>query len=168
MLIRRDLESLCDGISLNNFLYEKNELLNNSLSYIVSAQAQTGEIRGKITDMRTAGGIKSANVMASDSSGGHAGKIFKTDAYGNYAITALTPGTYNLQCAYKGFMTETIKGIIASADKTTFLNIQLKPAIRNGSGINCYSSYTTSILMHFEIFASRNYRRQIAEVDNRA
>jgi hypothetical protein len=94
-------------------------------SFIFAASAQTGDISGKVTN-EMALGIKSVKVMLVDSLGVTSGKGRMTDADGNYTISYLAPGKYNLQYLSKGYSSQTIAGIVVNVEKSTFVNVQLK------------------------------------------
>lgn len=92
------------------------------------ANAQSGEIAGKVTD---SGGISiglGATVMIVDSSGRSTGKGTTTDLDGNYSIKPLKPGTYNLKYSLVGYIQQVKRGLVVSADKTTFVDVRLKSA----------------------------------------
>ena len=89
------------------------------------ANAQSGEIRGKVTD--TSGAIVSfAAVAIVDSSGRSTGGGTTTDLDGNYSIKDLKPGIYNLRYFLAGYKEQTEHGLVVSADKATLVNVRLK------------------------------------------
>lgn len=89
--------------------------------------AQNGEISGKIKD-ETGEGIIGGTVVIVDNQGVSTGRGASTDIDGNYTIKSLTPGKYNLKYSYVGYNTVLQQGILVSADKSTFVDIQLKPS----------------------------------------
>ena len=91
-----------------------------------STHAQTGEIRGRVTDQKTALGLTGVSITMSDSTGHAIGHKTYTDEYGNYILQKLTAGNYDLGFDYKWFYKKIIKGIIVSPDKATFLNVELE------------------------------------------
>lgn len=93
----------------------------------LSMHAQNGDISGKLTD-ENGEGIPFANVIILDSRGVSTGRGTTTDLDGNYSIKPLTAGRYDLQFSYVGYTTHLEKAIVVSADKSTFLDIKLKPA----------------------------------------
>ncbi len=96
---------------------------------IFATKAQTGDISGKITN-QYGEGLRFARAMEVDSQGIETEKGVKADAKGNYSIRLLAPGKYNVQYSAKGYVSQIQKGIIVSADKSTFMDIQLKPDTR--------------------------------------
>lgn|GEM_PF-4074379 len=90
-----------------------------------SIHAQTGEIRGKVTDKSNGEGWIGVLVSVIDSAG-HSNPRVMTDVYGNYIISKIAPAKYNLLFSIKGFKSITIEGVIVSASKATFLNVQLE------------------------------------------
>ncbi|MFM2306977.1 MAG: hypothetical protein RLZZ367_1646, partial [Bacteroidota bacterium] len=93
----------------------------------VAAQAQNGEIMGKITD-ENGDGVPVANVVIVDAKGIPTGRGTVTDFDGNYSIKPLTPGKYNLQVSYVGYATQIIQGIVVKADNSTFQDFKIKPS----------------------------------------
>ncbi|MBS1618377.1 MAG: von Willebrand factor type A domain-containing protein [Bacteroidetes bacterium] len=90
----------------------------------------TGSIKGKVLDENSEGLI-SATVMVVDINGKTTSQGGATDIDGNYEITTVMPGVYNLKCAFLGYETQLIKGVVVSADKPTFLNFSMKPQQNN-------------------------------------
>jgi hypothetical protein len=94
------------------------------------AQSQ-GEVKGKITDEKGEGLI-GASVIILDANGKNTGRGTVTDFDGNYTLSNLNAGTYNLQYSYVSYSSKIINGLIVSSDKATFENIQLKPQVKEG------------------------------------
>lgn len=92
----------------------------------VSAQGQ-GEIKGKILDEKGEGLIGAAAQIV-DVQGKNTGQGGAADLDGNYAITNLSPGTYDVKVTYLNYQTQIIKGVKVSGDRTTFQNFQMKEA----------------------------------------
>lgn len=90
----------------------------------------TGSIKGKVLDENSEGLI-SATVMVVDINGKTTGQGGAADIDGNYEITTLMPGVYNIKCVFIGYETQLIKGVVVSADKPTFLNFSMKPQQNN-------------------------------------
>jgi hypothetical protein len=87
--------------------------------------AQSGDISGKVRDENGQGVV--ATVAIVDSLGTSTGRATKTDADGNYSLSPLVPGHYNLQVICKGHFVQIVKGILVSVDKATFIDFSLKP-----------------------------------------
>ncbi len=92
-----------------------------------AAYAQNGEISGKVID-ENGEGVPVANVVLVDNKGASTGRGTTTDFDGNYSIKPLNPGKYNLQVSYIGYGTQVQQGVVVSADKSTFIDIKLKPS----------------------------------------
>ena len=90
------------------------------------AQAQNGEISGKVVD-ENGEGVPVANVVLVDVKGISTGRGTTTDFDGNYSIKPLTPGKYNVQYSYIGYTTQIQEGVVVSNDKATFVDIKIKP-----------------------------------------
>jgi outer membrane receptor protein involved in Fe transport len=103
-----------------------------------AAYAQNGEISGKVTD-ENGEGIPVANVVLVDAKGVSTGRGTTTDFDGNYSIKPLTPGKYNVQISYLGYATRIEQGVVVNADKTTWLNVQLKPSAKELNAVEIVS-----------------------------
>ena len=86
------------------------------------SQAQTGEIAGIVIDSLSGDPIPSANVVIAGTATGAS-----TTADGNYSITGLQPGSYDVQASFVGYVTRLYQGVQVAAGQTTTLNIQLAP-----------------------------------------
>ncbi len=95
-----------------------------SLLCAFSATAQTGSVKGKITDAETGEPLIGANVVIIHSKLGAA-----TDISGEYVIKNIPPGTYSIKVSYVGYYSETIKNIDVQADSVYILDAQLNSGI---------------------------------------
>ena len=86
--------------------------------------AQTGDISGKIKDEKGEG-IPFATVSVVQN--GAVVKGVQTDFDGNYTLKPLTPGKYDVKFSYVGYQPTLRTGVVVSTDKSTYLDIQLKP-----------------------------------------
>jgi Ca-activated chloride channel family protein len=86
------------------------------------------EIRGKVVDEKGKAMI-SASVVILDTNGKSTGRGVKTDFDGNYRLSYLKPGEYNLLFSYVGYSAQVIKGIIVVKDKPTIQNVHLEPKV---------------------------------------
>ncbi|MDR3628296.1 MAG: TonB-dependent receptor [Ignavibacteriaceae bacterium] len=80
----------------------------------------TGKIKGKVTDLQTGEPLIGANVIVSGTSLGAA-----TDVKGEYTISNLNAGVYELKATYLGYKTVTISQVRVNADLTTEIQFQL-------------------------------------------
>ncbi|WP_206540698.1 TonB-dependent receptor [Kordia jejudonensis] len=92
-----------------------------SISICSTAYAQVvGEVTGKVTDEKGTP-IPGASVLLEGTTIGA-----QTDFDGNYIITKVTPGSYNLIVSYQGFETQTLYNIIVRSKGTPAYNFTLK------------------------------------------
>lgn len=84
----------------------------------VSVFAQNGSIKGTIEDADLGGGLPFVNVVVLMNGEQIAGA--STDFDGKYTISALPPGTYDLQAEFIGYSAYKVSGVIVKADKITF------------------------------------------------
>lgn len=82
--------------------------------------AQSGKIKGKVTDLTTGEALVGANVLVVGTSFGAA-----TDINGEYTILNLNAGTYEVKASYIGYQTITQTNVRVNTDLTTELNYQL-------------------------------------------
>lgn len=80
----------------------------------------TGKLKGKITDPSNGEPLIGANVIVIGTSFGAA-----TDINGEYFISNLNAGTYDVRASFIGYQTITQIGVRVNADLTTELNFQL-------------------------------------------
>lgn len=85
--------------------------------------AQRGSIKGRIFDKTTNEEIPFANIALQNTTLGAV-----SDIEGNYEITGIEPGLYNVQTSYVGYQSRTIFEIEVSAKQPVTLNIALTPS----------------------------------------
>jgi len=88
--------------------------------------AQTS-LYGKVTDKETGEGVIGANVVLKKNGVFETGS--DTDLDGNYSVTNIDPGTYDVEVSYVGFPTQRITGVIVAAGKGTRLDIGMEAGI---------------------------------------
>ncbi|MTI38521.1 TonB-dependent receptor, partial [Fulvivirga lutimaris] len=99
----------------------KKLFLTFSLSFLVIvAFAQTGTIRGKVTDQETGEELIGSTVIIKGTTTGAA-----TDFEGNYAISNVAPGTYEIQFSYISYQNKVISNVVVTAGEVTILNVPL-------------------------------------------
>ncbi len=86
-----------------------------------AAIAQTGSIRGTITNALTNEPVFLANVIAVGTDAGAT-----TDENGNYEITGLAPGLYNVQASFVGFNDQTQAEIQVTNSKPAVVNFKME------------------------------------------
>ena len=87
--------------------------------------AQKGTIRGQVIDDETGEGLFGATaVVVGTTTGGAA------DFDGNYNITNLDPGVYDVQFSFVSYQTQTVTGIEVTAGEVTLINIRLSTDVQ--------------------------------------
>lgn len=97
-------------------------LLPISLIYFLATQAQTGSLKGRITDTETGEELIGATIVIQGTTKGTI-----TDFEGNYVLDDVSYGTYNIVISYISY-DQQIKQIKLSDDQPVVLNAALKPA----------------------------------------
>ncbi len=93
----------------------------------VFAYTQTS-IEGKILDETTKEGLISAEVVLYKNDVLISGTV--TDFDGNYAITSIEPGTYDIEARYLGYQAVRETGVVVKAGKTNRVNINLSEGVQ--------------------------------------
>ncbi len=96
----------------------------------IFAFAQTGTLKGVITDAMTGEPIPFANIIA-EKNGNQIGGT-TTDFDGNYTIKPLDPGAYTVKATFVGYGAVEITGVIVSANKITMQDVTLQEGIAIG------------------------------------
>jgi len=93
-----------------------------------TAQAQSvyGSIFGSVTD-KTGAVVAGATVTATDEAKGTVVTVI-TNGAGDYTVSHLTPGTYDLKVEVKGFKGYVSKGIVVQADTAPRVDVALEIA----------------------------------------
>ncbi|MDA0973510.1 MAG: carboxypeptidase-like regulatory domain-containing protein, partial [Bacteroidetes bacterium] len=97
------------------------------ISAIGFAQTGAGTLKGKVIDKKTGEPLPFANVviMAGETQiGGSA-----TNFDGEYNIKPITPGTYDVKCAFVGYNPIVISGVIIRGDKISFQDLYLESGV---------------------------------------
>ena len=87
--------------------------------------AQSGTIKGKVTDKQTGEPIPFATILILDD--GVQIKGANTDFDGNYIIANVPVGTYTLKVSNIGYNTHMLNNYLIKADKVEFQNFELTP-----------------------------------------
>jgi TonB-dependent receptor len=88
--------------------------------FALATYAQTGSIKGNITDGVSGESIIGANVLIAGTTQGTI-----ADINGDFQITKVKAGTYNIVVSFISYKTDTLKNITVYADQTTVLNTKL-------------------------------------------
>jgi len=86
--------------------------------------SQQGAIKGTIVDKETKEPLPFVNLVVEV--GGTQMGGGSTDFDGNYNIKPIPPGKYDIKATYVGYKPLLIRGVIVSADKITFHNIDME------------------------------------------
>ncbi len=95
-------------------------LLFMLLAITLPAQAQTGTIKGTITDAKTNEPLIGASVLIEGTTHGAA-----VDLDGNYIIQNVPSGTYVLRASYVAYKTVTVQQVVVENGTETVLNIAM-------------------------------------------
>ncbi len=93
------------------------------LGLIQFGNAQSGIISGKVIDAKDRNPVAFANVFVTPSETGVA-----TDLDGNFKISVLPPGTYDIRISYVGYRTKLISEQLVSSNRPLELVIELEPS----------------------------------------
>lgn len=102
------------------------------------ASAQTCVLTGRVIDGNSREPLPAAYVHFEGKSRGGT-----TDAFGNYRIQNITPGSYKIKVKYIGFK-EYEKEVDLPAGQTVTLNISLEQSTQNLKGVNILGKLNTS------------------------
>ena len=94
------------------------------------AMAQSGTLKGVITDAMSGESIPFANIVIEKNGNQSAGTT--TDFDGNYTIKPVEPGTYTIKATFVGYGTIEVTGVIVSSNKITFQDVKLQQGVAIG------------------------------------
>ncbi len=86
----------------------------------ICLSAQTGKIKGNVSDLAGGEALIGANILIVGTSLGAA-----TDANGDFTVTNIEAGVYSVRASYIGYQSKTISNIRINAGLTTELNFEL-------------------------------------------
>jgi hypothetical protein len=110
------------------------------LSFIsLSINAQTGEIRGRVFNTASNEGIPFANVVVLGTDYGTV-----TDEEGNYIISNLAPGLYNVRASFIGFRSKTLFEIQVTLARAVRLDFDLREEAADLTEVTVSSDFTRS------------------------
>ena len=95
------------------------------------AFAQTGTLKGVITNRATGAPVDFANVVIMKNGVQKGGTSTGLD--GSFTIKPIDPGTYTVKASFAGYTTFSLEGVIISANKITYLTG--KNAIKMTEGV---------------------------------
>ena len=131
-------------------------LVNGELRTLnVELGRQSATIRGQVTDVNTGEPIQSAGVITVISGSGIIVASALTDQEGNYILTGLAPGAYNVIFSADGYVSQTIN-ITLSSGETASLNAALEsnPASITGSvrDANTLTAIENALIQVFTLY----------------
>jgi len=94
------------------------------------AMAQSGSLKGVITDAMSGEPVPFANIVI-EKNGNQSGGT-TTDFDGKYTIKPVEPGTYTIKATFVGYGTVEVIGVIVSANKITFQDVKLQQGVAIG------------------------------------
>ena len=90
--------------------------------------AQSGSLKGKLTDKDSKEAIPFASVVI-EAGGKQYGGV-NTDIDGNYNIKPIPPGKYDVKAVYVGYKPLLIKDVVINSDQITFLNVIMEKSVQ--------------------------------------
>ncbi|NTW32045.1 MAG: TonB-dependent receptor plug domain-containing protein [Bacteroidetes bacterium] len=105
------------------FIFTAIVLISNSLIL-----AQSGTLKGKITDKDTKEAIPFASIII-EAGGKQYGGV-NTDFDGNYTIKPIPTGKYDVKAVYVGFKPIQITDVVINSDKITFLDVAMEQTVQ--------------------------------------
>lgn len=90
--------------------------------------AQSGALKGKLTDKETGDPIPFANVVVE--TGGQQVSGATTNFDGEFTVKPLSPGKYDLRVTYVGYQTILITDIRINPDKITYQDVKMKSTMQ--------------------------------------
>ncbi len=102
----------------------KNRLLLTGFLWLLYqiAAAQTGSIKGRVTDKETGEALPGANVIIRSTAIGAV-----TDMEGNYIILNVEPGTYVLECSFISFKNASNEDVLVKTGEIRSINFTVEP-----------------------------------------
>lgn len=117
----------------------KNKIFLFGLLFILTsafAEEKPGSINGKIINKRTLQGLVGANVVIENTNRGAA-----TDMEGNFTISKLAPGSYNVKVFYLGYSSVTRGNVIVNPNRATVLEIRMEATTLELESVEVTASY---------------------------
>jgi len=101
----------------------------------VWAETQTGVLHGNISDSHNLMPLIGANIFIENTSIGTV-----SDSEGNFRITNLQPGSYNVSFVYLGYNTVIKSNLIINPGSSTYLKIELDPQFLESDAVEVTAS----------------------------
>lgn len=102
----------------------------------VANPAESGEIRGRVSDFTTGELLAGVNVVIQGTTQGAA-----TDGDGNYRISPVEPGVYVLEIRFLGYDSKFVTDVVVGSKRITYVNVQLSEAVIEGEEVTVSGGY---------------------------
>jgi hypothetical protein len=89
----------------------------------LNAQVGAGTLQGTVKDKKTAEAVPFASIIVENQGARVAGG--QSDFDGNYKISPIEPGTYDVTVSYVGYQPTKITGVVVNSNKITFQDFEL-------------------------------------------
>ncbi|MFZ1618499.1 MAG: carboxypeptidase regulatory-like domain-containing protein, partial [Flavobacteriales bacterium] len=89
----------------------------------LKAQIGSGTLQGTVTDKKSSEPLPFVSIVVESNGTRTAGG--QSDFDGNYKISPISPGTYDVTVSYVGYQPTKITGVVVNSNKITFQNFQL-------------------------------------------
>ncbi len=101
------------------------------------SDGKTSKISGQVIDASTGEPLPFSNILILGTTIGTV-----TDRNGNFVITNITPGRYNVQARMMGYNAATVSNVLVKIGQTAVINFDLPPEVIMVEGISVYCKRT--------------------------
>ena len=124
----------------------------------IIAQAQTGEIQGKVTDAKSGEPLPFVTVSVKVN-GAMVGT--QTDFDGYYFMKPIPAGEYSVKASLVGYDSQQTDKVLVRADKITFLDMQIsEPSNYLDTFRGCYLAYKVPLMQPDETSTGYTYSKE--------
>jgi len=136
----------------------KTFLFSLFLCLSIVAQAQTGEIQGKVTDAKSGEPLPFVNVSLIVNGSMAAAQ---TDFEGYYSIKPIPTGEYSVTASLVGYNSQQMDKVLVRADKITFLDMQIAESFSYPDIFwGCYFGYKVPLMQPDETSTGYTYSKE--------
>lgn len=93
----------------------------------LKAQIGSGTLQGEVKDKKSAEALPFVSIVVENNGTRVAGG--QSDFDGNYKISPINPGTYDVTVSYVGYQPTKITGVVVNSNKITFQNFELNSGV---------------------------------------